>query len=165
MSFLSSLSTIFTHKVMGKQIIDNLKPVDKFDDAFAFIKKWEGGYVNDPSDKGGETKFGISKKSYPNIDIKNLSIEQAKLIYQKDYWNKSGANKLDWPLSLVVFDTAVNMGPARAKDFLIQSKSTNDFLLIREKYYRDLVLRRPSQQKFIKGWMNRLNDLRKECSK
>ena len=33
----------------------------------------EGGYVNDPTDKGGETNFGISKRAYPNLDVFNLT--------------------------------------------------------------------------------------------
>ena len=41
----------------------------------------EGGYVNDPDDPGGETKYGISKRSYPALDIKNLTVEQATAIY------------------------------------------------------------------------------------
>lgn len=46
----------------------------------------EGGYINHPTDPGGETKYGISKRSYPNLDIKNLTEEQAVAIYYKDYW-------------------------------------------------------------------------------
>ena len=46
----------------------------------------EGGYVNDPNDPGGETKYGISKRSYPSVDIRNLTKEQAKSIYFRDFW-------------------------------------------------------------------------------
>lgn len=49
----------------------------------------EKGYVNDPEDPGGETKFGISKRMYPDLDIKNLTIEKAEEIYEKDYWQKA----------------------------------------------------------------------------
>jgi len=48
----------------------------------------EGGYINDPLDAGGKTKFGISKRSYPDVDIKNLTVDGAKSIYKKDYWDK-----------------------------------------------------------------------------
>ena len=44
---------------------------------------WEGGYVNDPKDPGGETKYGISKRAHPDVDIKNLSREKACAIYKK----------------------------------------------------------------------------------
>lgn len=74
----------------------------------------EGGYVNDPNDPGGETKFGISKAAYPNVDIQNLTIEQAQYYYQRDYWNPVLADKLPSPLDLYVFDAAVNQGVGRA---------------------------------------------------
>ena len=48
----------------------------------------EGGYVNDPNDSGGQTKYGISKKAYPDLDIPNLTIAQAMEIYRKDYWDR-----------------------------------------------------------------------------
>ncbi|MBI5843910.1 MAG: hypothetical protein HZB23_04475 [Deltaproteobacteria bacterium] len=45
----------------------------------------EGGYVNDPADPGGETRFGISRRAYPNEDIKALTRERAAEIYYRDY--------------------------------------------------------------------------------
>ena len=62
--------------------------MELFDKAMNFVGLMEGGYVNDPIDKGGETKYGISKRSYPNLDIKNLTKEQAREIYYKDFWLK-----------------------------------------------------------------------------
>ena len=56
--------------------------MNNFDSAFTIILGSEGGYVNDPRDSGGETKYGIAKKFYPNLDIKNLTVEQAKAIYK-----------------------------------------------------------------------------------
>jgi lysozyme family protein len=56
------------------------------DAALATFGTFEGGYVNDPDDPGGETKFGISKRSYPNEDIANLTIERAKFLAKRDYW-------------------------------------------------------------------------------
>lgn len=53
---------------------------------FDRVIKSEGGYINDPQDPGGETKFGISKRQYPDLDIANLTREQAKAIYFNDYW-------------------------------------------------------------------------------
>lgn len=70
----------------------------------------EGGYVWDPRDPGGETKYGISKRSYPNVDIKNLTETGAENIYLRDYWKKVSANSLLPPLDLYVFDAAVNQG-------------------------------------------------------
>lgn len=69
----------------------------------------EGGYVNHSSDPGGETNMGIAKKFYPNIDIKNLTKEQAIDIYYTDYWLPSKVDKLTSDdLILQVFDHGVN---------------------------------------------------------
>ena len=69
----------------------------------------EGGYVNDPDDPGGETKFGISKRAYPSLDIKTLSKEAAKHLYFKDYWKAGGCVVLLEPkLAIVHFDACVN---------------------------------------------------------
>ena len=53
-----------------------------FEDAFDRLISHEGGYVNDPLDPGGETKFGISKRSYPTLDIAALTREDARAIYR-----------------------------------------------------------------------------------
>jgi lysozyme family protein len=71
--------------------------------------------VNDPNDPGGETKFGISKRSYPNLDIANLTVDDAQAIYQRDYWNTVQGDALPWPLACYVFDAAVNQGHPTAK--------------------------------------------------
>lgn len=93
-----------------------------FDKAFEELIGIEGGYVNDPTDRGGETKYGISKRAYPNLDIRNLSLAQAKQIYYTDYWKASGADQvLKYDLALELFDTAVNMGTSIARKFLQQS--------------------------------------------
>jgi lysozyme family protein len=70
----------------------------------------EGGYVNDPQDPGGETRWGISKRSYPNLDIANLTKEQAGEIYRRDFWDKCHADNLPPALAFQVFDMAVNSG-------------------------------------------------------
>ena len=61
-----------------------------FDAAFERLIGHEGGYTAGVGDPGGETKFGISKRSYPREDIKNLTLEQAKVIYRKDFWGAAG---------------------------------------------------------------------------
>lgn len=80
-----------------------------FDTAFDRLIGNEGGYVFDSRDPGGETKFGISKRSYPNVDIKNLSRDQAKAIYKRDFWDAAG-NAIAPAVSFQVFDAAVNHG-------------------------------------------------------
>jgi lysozyme family protein len=83
-----------------------------FDTAFEIVVGIEGGYVNDVRDPGGETKFGISKRQYPREDIPNLSLERAKAIYLRDYWDAHGCGDMPWCEALLVFDTAVNGGNA-----------------------------------------------------
>lgn len=95
--------------------------MSSFDDAFNVVVSSEGGYVNDPKDPGGETKFGISKRSYPKVDIKNLTLGQAKAIYKRDYWDKVNGDALPHEVGLIVFDAAVNSGPRIAVEWLQQS--------------------------------------------
>ena len=80
-----------------------------FDQAFDRLIGHEGGYVDDPSDPGGETKFGISRRSYPNVDIKNLTREQARTIYQRDFWQPLGDDAHP-AIKFQAFDFAVNSG-------------------------------------------------------
>lgn len=126
-----------------------------------FVFKWEGGYVNDSSDPGGETNFGISKRAYPNVDIRNLTKQQAQEIYQRDYWNCISGDTLDPALAAAAFDTAVNMGVSRAKQFLSQTNDWKQFIQLRKDYYTNLVKEKPALGKYLKGWLNRVNDLQK----
>ena len=81
-----------------------------FQDAFDRLIGHEGGYVNNPDDPGGETNWGISKRSYPNIDIKNLTRDGAKAIYLRDFWNRIKGDKLYDGVAYQLFDFAVNSG-------------------------------------------------------
>lgn len=67
---------------------------EKFEKAFGYMIENEGGYVFDKNDPGDETKFGISKKSYPHLNIKALTLEDAKKIYYEDYWIKGKIDKI-----------------------------------------------------------------------
>lgn len=91
-----------------------------FERAFRIVVGEEGGYVNDPRDPGGETKYGISKRSYPNVDIKNLTLEQARAIYREDYWDALKLDGQPWHKALCLFDCAVNQGRAVAVELLQQ---------------------------------------------
>lgn len=82
----------------------------RFYDAVVLVFNHEGGYVNDPHDAGGETNFGISKRAYPHLNIKDLTREEAQKIYKDDYWNKIRGDSLPFPIALIAFDMAVNMG-------------------------------------------------------
>lgn len=70
----------------------------------------EGGYVFDPADPGGETKWGISKRSYPALDIKNLTRDQAIAIYYRDFWLPVVSMISDQALQFQLLDAAVNHG-------------------------------------------------------
>jgi lysozyme family protein len=74
----------------------------------------EGGYVNNPRDPGGETKFGISKRSYPDVDIAGLTADAAKAIYWRDFWTKGHMDQMAPVLAFQVFDAAINHGLAPA---------------------------------------------------
>ena len=134
---------------------------------------YEGGYVNNPHDPGGETNFGISKRSYPNVDIKNLTRDGAIAIYYRDYWTPIHGDSMPANLAFNVFDTAVNIGVGTAikmvqsalgvvadgkigpKTLAAMSAATKStvsaFCALRAEYYFSL----PGYQTFGKGWINR----------
>jgi lysozyme family protein len=94
---------------------------DPFLRALAFTLEWEGGYVRDPDDPGGETKYGISRRAYPDLDIASLTQERAAEIYRDDYWdamNLDEVAEISEELAIVLFDTAVNVGGHRAAEWL-----------------------------------------------
>ena len=136
-----------------------------FDKAYAFTKKWEGGYVFDPDDPGGETKFGISKRAYPNEDITNLTEDRAKELYKRDYWDVLNCDSRDVGLGMAIFDTAVNCGVARVAIWLTDAKDAETLLSHRRTHYESIVKKNPKLKKFMKGWMNRWNDLHNTISK
>lgn len=129
--------------------------------ALRFTLKWEGGYSNDSDDPGGETNYGISKRAHPKEDIKNLKMDRVAKIYEDGYWKPAGCEALPLAESVAVFDTAVNCGVSRAKRWLRDSKDLKDFLEKRRMHYYQLADDNPKFHKFMKGWLNRLNDLAK----
>jgi lysozyme family protein len=102
----------------------------KYDNAFELLLGNEGVLSLDRNDRGnwtsgkigvgtlGGSKYGISSASYPNLDIKNLSIEEAKAIYKRDYWDKIQGDNLPSAINFDVFDTAVNSGSRKAIELL-----------------------------------------------
>jgi len=85
-----------------------------FDESFEILLGHEGVYSNILSDKGGETKYGISKRAYPLEDIPNLTVERAKAIYFKDYWGAAGCDSVPDGIKFDLFDMAVNSGVSAA---------------------------------------------------
>ena len=147
------------------------------------VLEHEGGYVNDPKDLGGETKYGITKRFYPDIDIKNLTIEQAKDIYKSDYWDKNKVESLPQNLWHIYFDMCVNMGKRTAVKVLqraavnkgrdievdgglgpmtigaLKGVELDRVRAFRVKYYVDLITARPEQEKFYLGWFRRATEV------
>lgn len=123
-------------------------------------KNWEtGGYNNHPRDPGGETKFGISKRAHPELDIKNLTLEKAMEIYYQDYWKTTGCDLLEMPLATCVINTAIMSGPKKAIKLMDETKDWKTYL-----YYFKVFLVNLNRPDFLKGWLNRLNDLDKFCT-
>jgi hypothetical protein len=141
--------------------------VNDFRLGLQFVLKWEvngkpdGGYTNDSSDPGGETKYGIAKRSHPSLDIKNLTPEQATSIYATEYWDASGCDSIPFPFNVAVFDTAVNCGVDRATTWMKQAVDVNNYLMLRKQFYYDQVNKIPTRIKYLKGWLSRVADLQK----
>lgn len=90
-----------------------------FDYAFEQVLQVEGGWVDNKKDPGGETNLGITFATLqsaiqaglvPNVTVKDLTKEQAKIIYKALYWDKIKGDQLPYPLNMMVFDAAVNQG-------------------------------------------------------
>lgn len=97
-----------------------------FDQCFDKLIHHEGGYVNNPKDPGRETKYGISKRSYPDVDIANLTLDQAKAIYLRDFWQRARCDELPPAIAFLVFDCAVNSGIGQAIRFLQRALGVAD---------------------------------------
>ena len=124
-----------------------------FEAAVADVLGEEGGYVNNPADPGGETNWGISKRAYPNVDIKNLTRDDAKAIYLKDYWQPLQPYGLSPLLQKIAFECAVNQGLERCKTLLASAKGQVDwFQADRAMAY----IANKNFNTFGKGWLRRL---------
>lgn len=98
-----------------------------FINAFNKLIGIEGGYCDDPDDPGGETKFGISKRSYPAVDIRALTLDQARDIYKRDFWDTARLDEIEaQAIAEEVFDSLVNIGP-RVKKWLQQAHNLTNF--------------------------------------
>lgn len=164
---------------------------ENFDRAWKITMKFEGGgkLHTVPGDPGGTTKYGIAQRYNPDVDVPNLTEAQARAIARREYWDKCQCDDLPYPLDILVFDAAFNMGTARAGKFLqlslvefgsdlkvdgaigpitvsvVKAFKLEDeaimrhFMLHRLRFYNRRISEAPSQTKFIAGWMNRCFDL------
>lgn len=89
-----------------------------FTTAFEIVVGHEGGFVDNKNDPGGATKYGISQRSYPRVNISALTLDGARAIYEADFWVKAGCDLCDPGLGLVLFDAAVNNGVGQAVRWL-----------------------------------------------
>ena len=151
-----------------------------FEQIIGDVLEHEGGYVNDPYDKGGETKFGIAKRWFPDLDIKNLTKSDAVNIYYNNYWKPSKADFLPNDLKSTYFDMCVNMGQRRAVKILQQAINSRKINKIDEDgvigeitidnagrvskrrlqayrclFYSKLISEDPDQERFFYGWFKR----------
>jgi len=139
-----------------------------FERAFKKVLKFEGGSKYLKNDAGkGPTKYGINQTANPDLDIKNLTEDQAKEIYRKRYWNAIGGNDLaakNPQLATIAFDAAVNQGPGTAKQMLSQAgDNPYELLKLRQQRYVDLKNQNPEKfSKFLGGWTNRVDSLQKD---
>lgn len=136
----------------------------------SFVFQHEGGYVNNPNDPGGATNMGITQrvydnyrtgKSLPTLSVKSMPAEDAVDIYYNQYWDPSW-EALGLPLASCCMDTAVNMGPKRARQFLQACNGDYvNYLQQRIAKYTELIHVNPNLAVFKNGWMNRVTDLRR----
>jgi lysozyme family protein len=145
------------------------------------------GYVNDPLDLGGETKFGVAKNANPDLDIHSLDWAAAMRVYYRRYWLASHCDEISEVaprLAVLHFDIAVNHGVGRAAKFLQRAlgvaddgdigpgtikalKANTDELALcnavcdqRVAFYHAIVANKPEQARFLKGWLRRSDELR-----
>lgn len=92
--------------------------MDRFDTFIARLLSHEGGYTPGVGDPGGETKWGISKRSYPHLNIRDLTREDAIALYRRDFWERSRADDLAPAVGFQLLDAAVNSGIDQATRWL-----------------------------------------------
>lgn len=149
-----------------------------FEQAVAHVLREEGGYANNPVDPGGETKFGISKRSYPHLDIAALTQAEAVAIYRRDFWLAAGCEHAPPKLRGVLFDAAVNCGRVQAvkwaqliagavPDGIIGPQTrgawasgddesmAEDFHNIRLQHHARIAQKKPALRVFLPGWILR----------
>ncbi|NKC21591.1 secretion activator protein [Pseudoalteromonas sp. S4498] len=165
---------------------------DAFSRSVLTILYLEGGLLDDgglndaASDRGGLTKFGISQRAYPRLDIANLTIDHAIRLYYRDYWEPMHCDELNAGVALMLFDGAVQHGINRMTrvvqrtvnatiDGLFGSRTLKQChailpnlviceLVSRRAYrYARICLDDPTQQPNLRGWMNRLGHITERC--
>lgn len=149
-----------------------------FDEAFKRVVSTEGGYVDHPEDPGGRTKWGISQRAFPEVDIAAMSIDECKSLYRKYYWDTVRADDLPPAIRYHVFDAAVNSGVSQAAKWLQRAVGVSDDGHVGPITFNaaraappDAVIRRMNANRlrfmtdlknwpsFSRGWARRIADL------
>ena len=156
---------------------------NNFAEALQALLKHEGGYVNHPSDPGGITNLGVTKKVWEEwvghpvteATMRALKPEDVAALYKNKYWDKVQGDFLPDGVDLAVFDAAVNSGPGRAAKWLqelVGAKADGfigpqtlttvgqidpSMLIADYNAYRLAFLQKlPTFPTFGKGWSNRV---------
>ena len=152
----------------------------EFDDIIEKVLEHEGGIVDDPTDAGGLTNMGISQRAYPDEDIRGLTVERAKELYKRDYWDRYRTGSLPDRLRHIFVDMCINMGGGRAIKILQEACNSKNATKIdvdggigpatikaasnvepfrlrayRVMFYAELVMKKPEQERFWVGWFKR----------
>ena len=149
------------NNVNQQKTLDTVKYGEKFTMCVEFVLDREGRtYENNPADPGGETAFGISKRAYPNLDIKSLTEDKAKDIYFNDYWLKMHCDSFETKKALCIFDCAVNQGIGVANIIINELVAVNWtvelFLIRRLRHYVNLCEKNSHLNVFLIDWSLRI---------
>lgn len=139
---------------------------DNFPRSAAFVLKQEvepghekdGSLHTDPTDPGGTTRFGISQRAYPQLDLTKLDYDGAMKIYQ-DRWEAAGCDALPWPMDLIVFDTDFNMSKKAVKALSVNHDAMHYLM------HRILIYYFIKPYSDFRGWVKRILNLWQEISK
>jgi hypothetical protein len=148
------------------------EPTPAFLRALDFVLAHEGGWSDNPADPGGATMKGITLGTYvrwcadqrrpepTKDDLRTITDDEVQQIYLGDYWLKSGADKLAWPLQLAHFDAAVNSGVGQAAKLLASSGGDfQEYMGQRITWYTNIS----NWETFGRGWIRRCADVLKEA--
>lgn len=136
---------------------------DSFWDYMKFIKRpdVEGTeYHKDP--RGIGTKFGVTDRAFPDVDVENLTEENAHRIYKSEYWDKMGLQNVPFPMNVLVMDAAVNQGLGAARQMFKSSNTPEEFIMERIKRYHKTSEAKGRGLDNYQGWVNRVGRLLEE---
>lgn len=175
-----------------------------FDKAHKFTAKWEGGYGENQNDPGGATKYGISLRFLKQQDfdigdidgdgdvdaddVRALTPDDAARLMKREFWDGLGLNEVKERCAMVLYDTAVNMGPSFARRMAQRAlgvradgawgpvtrgalrecddkKTAIAMCHIRRARYHELVKKNSKLSEFLKGWLRRVDSLEGEIER